>query len=402
MFTNKSFCKSPARLAGWLMVLSVFVLFFLSCSGKLGRYERKVKDLDRELDRINKQEEVLQKKIRDLMDWEDKHPGKKVDPNSPAAWALSQRIDAETVAIDKLYAELFLKIERAVRPEYNDLTTSDINDIMKFLDKYYPYFSKERIKNEIKNWGDKMIGSLNGVENGLTNKHSVLSSNRNEQMIIINRWKSSPAEPNDINTMTELIANVSGIDYDEELALVAQMIQQFDQISGPLPVIAGSTVDQCTYTIEEGLPPDLNYLDDGVLEPNTIIIHQLPTDWTLKAPATITSDDNNLTLDICGNQSGSSLIRIKVTYAVDPNRPDDRITVTFNGIQIGNRTGIVSETLTVIPGRTWKQYFSVLPAGCLSDPPSCIGSPLADLNSDGAVNFQDLAVFAHDWLWPDP
>jgi hypothetical protein len=378
MVKNKNFWKKPARLAGWLTVLIALALLVPGC---------KVEDLKVKWETYWALLSDIQVEMRDLQVKKTRvrNYAKEVPPDIVSIILEMPEILREQTSLNKKTQDRN-DLRADIIREMKKLSDSEIKQVQDYIAKFF----KEMMKGWLNNWQDKVFSGADKVNQGLDNKLNAYSNILNEQIDIIDRWQHYPPDPNELIRMAELIAEASTISLHEELNLARQIAAEFEHI-GPLPVVAGTTIDRCSFIIEEGHPPRLEDLDDGVLAPGTEIIIQLPLDWSLTAPATIEPNNNNFSLDICGNQPGSSLIRMQVVSALEPNRPDDSITVTFNGIQIGNRTGIVRGSLTVLPGRTSTQDFVVLPQGCEA-------SPLADMNFDGTVNFKDLAVLANEWL----
>jgi len=393
MVKNNKFWKSFGRLSCWIALLVTFLLLSPACD-ELKKKMNLAKDL---LVSIRDEEQALAPKRKEMRDYEDKCP----DPNKrkiiyPSYVKLLESYEREEKPLLDKYPVL-KGIFDDMAKEVNDLSKPGmlpqiIDELVKKLRGQVPSWIADQIIKEIMERLKKLGLLTNAVHEAVENKLNTLSSIHDEEMAIIDHWEYYPPEPNELFRMDELIVQASTVSLNEEVELVAEIVKELDQIVPSLvPVVAGSVVDRCSFIIEEGHPLGLEDLDDGVLAPGSVIILQLPPTWTLTAPATIEPNNNNLTLDICGNEPGSSLIKMQVVSELEPNRPDDSITVTFNGIQIGNRTGIVSGTLTVLPGRTSTQDFVVLPQAC--EVP-----PLSDINFDGTVNFKDLAVLANEWL----
>jgi hypothetical protein len=379
MVKNNKFWKKLARLAGWLTVLVALALFFSGCTSM----PKISKSQEEEIARINQMQDKIQNKILILA---------LLEPNSPAARQQEKEICDERKNRNDMVAALLVKLGIGNK-ELDRLASMSWEDIVKWITKNLPDLAP-KILPWLKEWFDGLKNSYNDMQQGVQSKLQNYSQVLDNELAIIDQLKlMPPGDPNRAILFTQLVeqqALATQIDLTPELELVGQIVKKFENL-GPFPVVAGTTVDRCSFIIAEGHPPDLMHLDDGILAPGSEIIIQLPPDWILTAPATIEPNNNNLTLDICGNEPCSSLIKMRVVSEFEPNRPDDSITVTFNGIQIGNRTGIVRGSLTVLPGRTSTTDFVVLPPGCR--PP-----PLADMTYDGTVNFKDLAVLANEWL----
>jgi hypothetical protein len=396
MVKNNKFWKSFGRLSCWIALLVTLLLLSPACD-ELKTKTQLVKDL---MQLIKEEEQALRPKEKDLTDLTAKYPkveDRNRDPNVLESFeSLKRSINREQTTLDVKNASVRVILDDMAK-EVNDLSKPSslqqiIAAVVETLRGRVPSEIAAQIIKEIMERLKKAGKLTNEVHDGVENKLNALSTIRDEQMAIIDRWEYHSAEPNELRRMDQLIAEADTISLDEEVELVGEIARELNQIvPSVVPVVAGSVVDRGSFIIEEGHPPRLEDLDDGILAPGSVIILQLPPTWTLTAPVTIEPNNNNLSLDICGNQPGSSLIEMRVVSAIEPNRPDDSIVVTFNGVQIGNRTGIVSGSLTVLPGRTSTQDFVVLPPGCR--PP-----PLADMTYDGTVNFKDLAVLANEWL----
>ena len=73
---------------------------------------------------------------------------------------------------------------------------------------------------------------------------------------------------------------------------------------------------------------------------------------------------------------------------------DDEIDVALNGVRIGYKPGIVTSSITVLPGRTSVTEFVVLPAVDCAP----YGWDWGDLNFDGNVNLPDFHIFSQQWM----
>lgn len=400
MVKNNKFWKSFGRLSCWIALLVTFLLLSPACDD-LKTKTQLVKDL---MEEIREEEQALRPKEKDLTDLTAKYPtveDRNKDPNVLKIYeSLTKSINREQTTLDVKNATVRVILDDMAK-EVNDLSKPSslqqiIDAVVEKLRGRVPPGTADQIIKDIMERLKKAGKLTNEVHDGVENKLNALSTIRDEQMAIIHRWEYHSAEPNELRRMDQLITEADIISLDEEVELIGEIARELNQIvPSVVPVVAGSVVVRGSFIIEEGHPPRLEGLDDGILAPGSVIIVQLPPTWTLTAPVTIEPNNNNLSLDICGNNAGSSLIEMQVVSELEPNRPDDSITVTFNGIQIGNRTGIVSGTLTVLPGRTSTQDFVVLPQAC--EVP-----PLSDMNFDGTVNFKDLAVLANEWLAGQP
>ena len=360
------------------MILVAVVLLSSGCK-KLKKLQAKGKECERQLVSIEKESDKLQEKIKELRSWEKETP-----PPQNAIAKLSVEIDREQGLLNHK-TDKVKKVLDEIMEEIKDLSDTEWEDVLEWAEENIP-----KVVKEVTKLLGKTVSSTNAVNQGVRDKCDAYSNILDEQIAMIHNWASYPPGPYELERMAELIADASTISMHEELELIAEMANDFEYI-GPLPVVAGTTIDRCSFIIEEGLPPGIEYLNDGVLTTGTEIIIQLPPGWKLTAP--VIFDSNNLIFDMMGNEPGSNIVKTHIVDELEPNRPDDKIVVTFNGIEVGIRTGIVSGSLTVMPGRSSKQDFVVLPLQCEAGLP-----PLADLDLDGAVNFKDLAILGDEWL----
>jgi len=358
------------------MILVAVVLLSSGCK-KLKKLQAKGKECERQLTSIEKESDKLQEKIKVLRSWEKETP-----PPQNAIAKQSAEIDREQGLLNHK-TEKVKKVLDEILEEIKDLSDTEWEDVLEWATENIP-----KVVKEVTPLLKKTVSSTNAVNQGVRDKCDAYSNILDEQIAMIHNWASYPPLPHELEMMAELIADASAISLHEELELIAEMANDFEYI-GPLPVVAGTTIDRCSFIIEEGLPPGIEYLDDGVLTTGTEIIIQLPPGWKLTAP--VTFDSNNLVFDSMGNEPGSNIVKTYIVDELEPNKPDDMIVVIFNGIEVGRRTGIMSGAMTVMPGRSSKQDFVVLPcdAGL---------QLLADLDLDGAVNFKDLAILGDEWL----
>lgn len=389
MFKNSKFWKSPARLTGWLTVLVVLAILLSGCN-KLEKLKGQAEEAEREFIALEMAKADIQAKIDHLAELERQVP----EPNL----AIAQEngfINDERADLKTKNEKLDKKLDAIVK-QVQELSNVELGEVGEYAGDHFPKLGIELTKK-----GIKLSSDVNDLQQGARSKlQSYITTLDNEVNVINQLVLLPPSDPcHDVllAQLSDLRAQAFGTDLTHELDLAGGMVEEFRHV-GAVPVVAGTDVNQCTFEIKEGYPPGLEQLDDGVLAPGTAIIFQLHPSWMLKASATITSDNNNLSFVTCGNQSGSSMMVILVTDANDPNRTDNSFTIRLNGIHIGNVTGIVRATLAVIPGRCSSQEFLVLPPGCLADPPTCAQPIPGDLNNDHIVNFKDFAIFANGWL----
>lgn len=377
MIENKKLRRS-LRLSVNLVILGGFLLF-PGCD-KLGKLKSKMKLLEVDMVMIRELKSDIMEKFDKMADYETRQPRPTV-----AIQSLQIEIQSEQNTLDNVREVFGEKWEKTLA-EFEKLKNVSFSEIITWIRENCP---------SMEGWINEKFGSiespLNSIGMGMTNKLDELALIYDEQNSISQYWGgSSPADTNDIVRMAELVANTTSISFDDEVMAMAEISERFNTI-GPLQVVAGTTVDQFSFEIVENMPSGFEHLNDGVLAPGTEIIIQLPPSWKLTAPAVI--DSNSLMLDIMGNETDSSIIRIEVISELNPGDTNDVIKVTYNGIKIGNRTGLVSSTLTVTPGRSSKQDFVAIPPNCQENVPL-----MSDLNFDCTVNVTDFAIFANDWL----
>jgi archaellum component FlaC len=350
MMKKNRVLKSLPRLAPVLALVLIASLLLSGCDDKLGKLKGKWEVIEKLLASAQAESDKLQEKIDKLRAWE------KEDPR-PAA------------AIDKLMAEISSeqsllngKREQALKQlpelteEIEDLSTTELAEVVEYISKWIPFIEKwlgVKVDN-LKSSGDQ-------VSQNTATKLDNLLGIVDQEVVTIGQLQLLPPGPERDSLLMELaglIADASAISLHEEQQLASAMAEQFKHI-GPLPVVAGTVIEHISFIIEEGLPPGLEHLDNGVLEVGSEIILQLPEGWQLTAPAEMLSD--NLVFDISGNEPGSGLIKAHVLSENTPGTPDDKITVAFNGILVSEQTGLATGLLTVLPGRTSKQDFCVIP-----------------------------------------
>jgi len=375
---EKKKLRRSLRLSAKLVILGC-ILLFPGCD-KLGKLKSKMKLLEVDMVMIRELKSDIMEKFDKMADYETRQPRPTV-----AIQSLQIEIQSEQNTLDNVREAFDEKWEEALA-EFEKLKNVSLPEIITWIRENCPL---------MEGWINEKLGDieslLNSIGMGMTNKLDELALIYDEQNTISQYWGgSSPADTCDIVRMAELVADTTSISFDDEVMMMAELAERFNTI-GPLQVVAGTTVDQFSFEIVENMPSGFEHLNDGVLAPGTEIIIQLPADWKLTSPAVI--DSNSLTLDIMGNETDSGIIRMEVISEINPGAPNDVIEVTYNGIKIGNRTGLVSSTLTVTPGRSSKQDFVAVPPNCQENVP-----PMSDLNLDCTVNFKDLAILANDWL----
>ncbi|MBN1787719.1 MAG: hypothetical protein JW806_04925 [Sedimentisphaerales bacterium] len=377
MFKNKQFWKGLAAFVRYTVVMLVLAGSTAGCN-KMEKIKNKCVLLEFDI----KQKEALRKELQQKR--KDITEAQKDDPNGPAVQSLKTDIAQEEEALQKVHENNLEALDdfHDERLKLKDFTFEDLEAFLKWL--------AENCPNVIKLLSDAELLE-NTLTDGLTQKQTAQDAIVYEQDAIIASWGNYSPPMNDIIRMHELNAQLYPLSLHDEVVTIHELVELFSSV-GPLPVPACSVCDMnCSYYIEEGFPERLEHLNDGLLAPGTEIIIQLPADWKLTAPAVI--DSNTLTLDVMGNEPNSNIIWIEVLTESIPDDPNDKIQVTFQGVEIGRRTGVVSAVTTVVPGRSSKQDFVVVPPNCEAGLPA-----RSDINLDGIVNFEDFSTMANEWL----
>ena len=350
MVTKSHFPKNLPRFTGFVTLFLSALVLLSGCDDKLGKLKGKWDAIERILKSAQAESDKLQEKIAKLREWEKEDPPPKI-----AIQKLTTEIDSEQNLLNGKRDQVLAQLPELTK-EIKELDDTELVQVLEYIRKWIPL---------LESWLGVKVGKLKeadskvsaGVEEKLNNISAVVDQER----AIIQQLAELPPGPEKDVLLTELaglIADASTISLHEELKLVGEMAEQFAHI-GPLPVVAGSLIEEISFVIEEGLPEGFEHLDNGLLEPGSELILQLPWGWVLTAPADIASD--NLDLEVTGNEPGSGIIKMLVVSEGLPEKPNDAINITFNGIRVCDQTGLATATLSVIPGRTSKQDFCVLP-----------------------------------------
>lgn len=349
MIKNNKVLRNVPRLAPLLTVVLIVPLLLSGCDDKLGKLKGKWEVLEKLLASAQAETDKLQEKIDKLRTWE------KEDPRPTGAIEkLMAEISSEQALLNGK-REQALKQLPELTEEIQDLSTTELAEVVEYIGKWIPFIAKFLgVKVDgLTSSGDQV------TQNTVTKFDNIMGILDQEIALIAQLHPLPPGPEKDLLLMdlAGLIADASTISFHEEQKLASAMAEQFKHI-GPLPVVAGTVIERISFIIEEGLPPGFEHLDNGVLEAGSELILQLPEGWQLTAPAEFLSD--NLVFDMAGNEVGSGLIKAHVLSENIPGEPD-KIMVVFHGILISEKPGLATGLLTVLPGRTSKQDFCVIP-----------------------------------------
>ncbi len=350
MVTKSHFPKNLPRFTGFVTLFLSALVLLSGCDDKLGKLKGKWDVIERILKSAQAESDHLQEKIAKLREWEKEDP-----PPRNAIQKLTTEIDSEQKLLNGKRDQVLAQLPELTK-EIKELDDTELVQVLEYIRKWIPL---------LESWLGVKMGKLKeadskvsaGVEEKLNNVSAVVD----QEIAMIQQLAELGPGPEKGVLLTELaglIADASAISLHEELKLVGEMAELFAHI-GPLPVVAGSLIEEISFVIEEGLPEGFEHLDNGLLEAGSELILQLPGGWVLTAPADIASD--NLDLEVTGNEPGSGIIKMLLVSEGVPGTPNDAINITFNGIMVCDKTGLATATLSVIPGRTSKQDFCVLP-----------------------------------------
>ena len=308
-----------------------------------------------------------------------------------AVQALKVEIASEQAALNNFRDKWDEGLAEAIK-ELKELDEDDLDDVFDYINDNFPDLS-DILTGWLKGQLGVSASNLESARDTVSSKLDTFESIMVQQQVATETWGNDPVPAGSVEMglVADLIVQGYQLNFHEEMEALEQVEQMF-AAQGPVPVRAGSTIDRYAFSITNGMPEAFASLNDGPLGPGSHILLQLPRGWTLTAPAAISSE--TLELDVCGNDVGSNTVRIAVLADATPTDPNDAIDIATNGIRVRSHPGVVEGAYTVMPGRSTRTSFLILPtADCTSMP-----LPSGDIDGDGIVDFGDFAIMAQHWL----
>jgi len=333
---------------------TVATVFLLACSllagcseNEINKLKQKAEQAEKLLSNINDLSGKLLVKNRELAALEGLQP-----PRPEATKRLAAEIDSEQALLNSLRNE-FADLWREINRELKELSEGNLKDALEWVKQNLPLLWE--YYNKIHGSGLGALGIISQANGKLDALQELVASEAQTRQALAAALPDQ--KPALLSQLTELLAQHAAVGFNQEISAAQQAAAALGTLS-PFPAVAGAVFPREVFSIQEGLPAPVSYLDDGVLAVGTQIVIQLPEGWWLGTPAELTSD--TLELAVYGNYPGTSRITAVVLHEAVPAKPDDKIAVKLVDVHIGDRLGLAEGFVSVSPGRTVVHHFNVV------------------------------------------